>query len=62
MKLQDRDELVAQIIAEYRAELQGLTDEELYQHWKLQREVAQLTDEEWMEIAKNAKHGDVCKK
>jgi hypothetical protein len=50
----DRDEIISQLVKEYGAELRTLTDDELYEHFRLQREVSQLTDRDWMEIAVKA--------
>lgn len=50
----DRDEIISQLVKEYGAELRTLTDDELYEHFRLQREVSQLTDIDWMEIAVKA--------
>jgi hypothetical protein len=49
----DKDEIISQLITEYEAELRKLSEAELYDHFRLQREVSQLTDREWAEIARN---------
>jgi hypothetical protein len=49
----DRDELIAELLAGYKQELASLSEKELLDHWKLQKGVSQMTDEQWAEIYKN---------
>lgn len=30
----DRDEIIAKLVWDYKQDMMGLSDEELYQHWK----------------------------
>jgi L-asparaginase/Glu-tRNA(Gln) amidotransferase subunit D len=54
MNQQYREEIESLMVAQYRAELTALTDEELQQHWQILKATAELTDEQWARIQGNS--------
>jgi len=46
----DREELTAALLADYKNELAGLSDNELLEHWKLQKGVKEMSPAQWAAI------------
>lgn len=47
-----REEIIAKLLATYRDELNGLTDEELQFHLWAQKRMEKMTPQEWQEMMK----------
>lgn len=46
----NRDEIIAELVATYRAEISSLNDAELLDHWKTQKAISGMTPDEWQRI------------
>jgi hypothetical protein len=56
-----REEVLAKLLADYKAELEGLTEDELRAHIQLQAKVSDMSDKQWAKLMKNylGVHGTV---